>query len=180
MRESNPCADELEVLIRARYPIIYVLSWEEERVVQRDWTLCCNNCWYQLDRCHESLSLVGRKVIVRTLRSGSIQLVYRGAKLRYRQLPGRPQRQAPKPTPVRAVRTSKPVTEHPWRRFASGIGQGEEFWRKAKAEGQVARQTSRAFRSASATLRPPSRPGRPEKVRANLNHQPTGTFSPEF
>src|SRR4051812_29607263 len=30
--ESNPCADELEVLIRARYPIIYVLSWEEERV----------------------------------------------------------------------------------------------------------------------------------------------------
>ena len=24
--------DELEVLIRARYPIIYVLSWEEERV----------------------------------------------------------------------------------------------------------------------------------------------------
>jgi ATP-dependent 26S proteasome regulatory subunit len=31
-RESNPCADELEVLIRARYPIIYVLSWEEERV----------------------------------------------------------------------------------------------------------------------------------------------------
>jgi AAA+ superfamily predicted ATPase len=25
-------ADELEVLIRARYPIIYVLSWEEERV----------------------------------------------------------------------------------------------------------------------------------------------------
>jgi len=157
-----------------------VLSWEEERVVQRDWTLCCNNCWYQLDRQHESLSLVRRKVIVRTLRSGTIQLVYRGAKLRYRRLPGRPQRQAPKPTPVKAVRTSKPVTEHPWRRFASGIGQGEEFWRKAKAEGQVARQASRAFRSASATLRPPSRPGRPGKVRVNINHQPKGTFSLEF
>jgi AAA+ superfamily predicted ATPase len=27
--------EELEVLIRARYPIIYVLSWEEERVEQR-------------------------------------------------------------------------------------------------------------------------------------------------
>jgi AAA+ superfamily predicted ATPase len=27
--------DELEVLIRARYPIIYVVSWEEERVEQR-------------------------------------------------------------------------------------------------------------------------------------------------
>jgi transposase len=143
-----------------------VLSWEEERVVQRDWTLCCNNCWYQLDRQHESLSLVRRKVIVRTLRSGVIQLVYRGAKLRYRRLLGRPERQTRKPTPVKAVRTSKPVTEHPWRRFASGVGQGGEYWRKAKAEGQIARQASRTLRSASATLRPPSRPGRPEKVRA--------------
>jgi hypothetical protein len=157
-----------------------VLSWEEERVVQRDWTLCCHNCWYQLDRQHESLSLVGRKVIVRTLRSGSIQLVYRGAKLSYRQLPGRPQRQGPRSHPVKAVRLAKPMTEHPWRRFASGIGQGGEFWRKAKAEGLLARQASRALRSASATLRPPSRPGRPEKVRANINHQPKGTFSPEF
>src|SRR5271170_1789442 len=26
--------DELDVLIRARYPIIYVVSWEEERVEQ--------------------------------------------------------------------------------------------------------------------------------------------------
>src|SRR6516162_409384 len=34
---TRPCrpADELEVLIRARYPIIYVVSWEEERVEQR-------------------------------------------------------------------------------------------------------------------------------------------------
>src|SRR3954467_734987 len=27
--------DELEVLIRARYPIIYVVTWEEERLEQR-------------------------------------------------------------------------------------------------------------------------------------------------
>src|SRR5436190_603489 len=26
------CRDEMDVLIRARYPIIYVVSWEEERV----------------------------------------------------------------------------------------------------------------------------------------------------
>jgi hypothetical protein len=122
-----------------------VLSWEEERVVQADWTLCCNNCWYQLDRQHECLSLVRRKVIVRTLRSGVIQLVYRGAKLRYRQLPGRPQRQAPRSKAVKAVQVAQPMTEHPWRRFASGIGQGGEFWRKAKAEGLRARQASRAF-----------------------------------
>jgi AAA+ superfamily predicted ATPase len=34
-RPTASCADELEVLIRARYPIIYVVSWEEERVEQR-------------------------------------------------------------------------------------------------------------------------------------------------
>jgi transposase len=117
-----------------------VLSWEQERVVQRDWTLSCDNIWYQLDRQHESLSLVRRKVIVRTLRSGTVQLVYRGAKLRYRRLPGRPQRQVPTSRPVKAVRAAKPPTEHPWRRFASGIGQGREFWRKQKKGGQAARR----------------------------------------
>src|SRR5512137_1451367 len=30
-----------------------VLSWEEERVVQRDWTVSCEGQWYQLDRQHE-------------------------------------------------------------------------------------------------------------------------------
>ena len=43
-----------------------VLSWEEQRVVQRDWTVACEGQWYQLDRQHEALSLAGRKVVVRT------------------------------------------------------------------------------------------------------------------
>jgi hypothetical protein len=55
-----------------------VLSWEEERVVQGDWTVACEGKRYQLDRQHEALSLVRRKVIVRTLRDGRVQLVYRG------------------------------------------------------------------------------------------------------
>ena len=31
---QRTCAEELEVLIRARYPIIYLVSWEEERIEQ--------------------------------------------------------------------------------------------------------------------------------------------------
>ena len=31
------------------------LSWEAERVVQRDWTVACEGKWYQLDKCHEAL-----------------------------------------------------------------------------------------------------------------------------
>jgi hypothetical protein len=140
-----------------------VLSWEEERVVQGDWTLSCNHCWYQLDRQHESLSLVRRKIVVRTLRSGTIQLVYRGAQLRYRQLPGRPQRQVPRSLPVKAVRSAKPASEHPWRRFASGIGQGREFWRKQKRDGETARRQL----SLGNFGRPPLRSGLPSLPRDN-------------
>ena len=64
-----------------------VLSWEEERVVQGDWTVACDGKRYQLDRQHEALSLVRRKVIVRTLRNGRVQLVYRGKQLKWRVLP---------------------------------------------------------------------------------------------
>jgi hypothetical protein len=64
-----------------------VLSWEEERVVQGDWTVACEGKRYQLDRQHEALSLVRRKVIVRTLRNGRMQLVYQGQLLQWRALP---------------------------------------------------------------------------------------------
>ena len=93
-----------------------VLSWEEERVVQRDWTVACEGKWYQLDRQHEALSLAGRKVVVRTLRDGQVQLAYRGSKLKWKELPKRPARVQPS-KPCRAVRATKPPGEnHPWRR----------------------------------------------------------------
>ena len=93
-----------------------VLSWEEERVVQRDWTVACEGQWYQLDRQHEALSLSGRKVVVRTMRDGQVQLVYRGRKLKWKELPKRPARvQQSKPyKPVRAIKP--PAANHPWRR----------------------------------------------------------------
>ena len=133
-----------------------MLSWEEPRVVQRDWTVACENRWYQLDHQHESLSLVGRKVIVRRLRSGQVQLVYRGAKLRWRELAGRPRR-----LPVRAPRStlepiSKPSPAHPWRR--DGVGLGRLFWRTQKARGRAARQQL----AEGASGRPPLRSGLPE------------------
>jgi transposase len=93
-----------------------VLSWEEERVVQRDWTVACEGKWYQLDRQHEALSLCGRKVVVRTLRDGLVQLAYRGRKLQWKELPKRPERvESSKPSkPARAIKP--PEVSHPWRR----------------------------------------------------------------
>jgi molybdenum-dependent DNA-binding transcriptional regulator ModE len=158
-----------------------VLSWEEERVVQRDWTVSWQNRYFQISPRHEGLCLVGKAIVVRELRDRTVQLVGAGQKLQFQELPERPNpvKVAKASAPQRQVAV-KPSCEHPWRRFAAGIGQGREFWRKAKALGRTARQASRALRSASATLRPPSGPGRLGKVSSSTNPQLKGTFSPEL
>lgn len=98
-----------------------VLSWEVDRVVQRDWTVASGAKWYQLDRQHEPLSLAGKSVIVRTLRDGQVQLERGGVKLRFKELSRRPQRshiqisRATKPT-----QAWKPGANHPWRGLRIG------------------------------------------------------------
>jgi len=129
-----------------------VLSWEEERVVQGDWTVACDGKWYQLDRQHEALSLVRRKVIVRTLRDGRVQLVYRAEKLKWRQLPERPLRVKAKPVKVQRV-ALPPAANHLWRQF--GMGVGREYWRGVKASRRAERLGLRD------SGRPPLRSGLP-------------------
>ena len=121
-----------------------VLSWEEERVVQGDWTVACAGQRYQLDRQHEALSLVRRKVIVRTLRNGQVQLIHRGQALKWRTLPAGAKRQTrPMKAPPKPVKTKKekaPPASHPWRRL--GVGVGRKFWNRKKAEGRRTRAAS--------------------------------------
>ena len=133
-----------------------VLSWEEERVVQGDWTLACAGQWYQLDRQHEALSLVRRKVIVRTLRDGRVQLVYRGKLLNWRPLPGRPARVNRPAKPVKTGAAVAPPPSHPWRRFGAGVGR--KFRRGVKAEGQATRAARLGLRDSG---RPSLRSGLP-------------------
>jgi hypothetical protein len=144
-----------------------VLSWEEERVVQRDWTVGCQGKWYQLDRQHEALSLAGRKVVVRKLRDERVQLVYRANKLKWKELPSRPPRpQESRPAkPVRALRT--PAASHPWRRPLLRGGRAVRF-----AVGDFDRPRLRSGLSPSPTAK-------------RRNKEPTatnkkGTFSPKL
>ena len=138
-----------------------VLSWEAERVVQNDWTVACDGQRYQLDRRHEALTLVRRKVIVRTLRDGRVQLVHQGRPLRWRRLPAGAERKArpARAKPARAPRTkaeTAPPADHPWRRF--GAAAGRRFWNKVQAEAgkvRAAPPKGAGLRSASAPLRPP-------------------------
>jgi hypothetical protein len=69
-----------------------LLSWEAERVVQRDWTVVYQGRWYLLDRASVGLGLAGKKVTVRRLRDGRIQLERGGVKLKWRELDRRPVR----------------------------------------------------------------------------------------
>ncbi len=122
------------------------LSWEEERVVQGDWTVACEGKRYQLDRQHEALSLVRRKVIVRTLRNGRVQLVHRGQQLKWRTLPEgtmRKQRSVKKAKAKAVPGKTKtaPSSGHPWRR--AGAGAGRKYWEGKRAEGGLRREASR-------------------------------------
>jgi len=153
-----------------------VLSWEEERVVQGDWTVACAGQRYQLDRQHEALSLVRRKVIVRTLRNGQVQLVYRGKTLKWRTLPAGTVR---KQTPAKQVRKVKsktvvksPAAHHPWRRL--GVAAGRRFWNGKKAQGQAAQLEMRdSGRPALRSGLPASRISSQGNPRTNHN-QPRG------
>ena len=151
-----------------------VLSWEEERVVQGDWTVTCERQRYQLDRQHEALSLVRRKVIVRTLRNGRAQLVYRGKQLKWRALPeGRLIKQPPaKATRKVETRTvvKSPAKNHPWRR--DGVGMGRKYWNGIKAQGRAVRLAVRA------SGRPAQRSGLPPSRTASRRDRGTKTKQP--
>jgi hypothetical protein len=138
-----------------------VLSWEEERVVQGDWTVSCAGQRYQLDRQPEALSLVRRRVIVRTLRDGRVQLVYRGRSLRGRSLPvgavratGPVKTKRVKPLKTKAARA--PLANHPWRRW--GGAAGRTAWHRIQAEGERARAARLGVRNSG---RPSLRSGLP-------------------
>jgi len=162
-----------------------VLSWEAERVVQGDWTVTCEGRRYQLDKGHEALSLARRKVIVRTLRNGLVQLVYRGKRLKWRALPEGSARKPMSVKTAQAARKAKPKKarktpsqNHPWRR--DGVGLGRKFWNGIKAQGRAVRLTVRdsgrpALRSGLPASRTVSRRNEPTKPTP-----PKGTFSLEL
>jgi len=146
-----------------------VLSWEEPRVVQRDWTVACGGKWYQLDPQHAALSLVGKQVIVRTLRDGRVQLERAGVKLKWKALAGRPVREKAKPEvpTARRVEAWKPAAEHPWRKQRVGSVKP-----RARREACLAEEDSG---------RPPLRSGLPASPSARhgskeTNNQPRGHY----
>ena len=143
-----------------------VLSWEVERVVQRDWTVASGAKWYQLDRQHEALSLAGKKVIVRTLRDGRVQLERNGVKLRGKELSRQPKGMKALIVPVEKQSEAwKPGANHPWR----GLRIGRQ--RARLALGDFVRPPLRSGLTASPNAREQTKP----KIKTTK-----GTLSPEL
>lgn len=138
------------------------LSWQEERVVQPDWTVVWEGRWFQIGREHQGLNLVGRKIYVRHLRSGVVELLYQNHKLKSKELPSRPERAQPESRRVGHTRMTKPAPEHPWRR--DQMASGKQFLKKRKEEGKARKRA--AHQAAAASGQPSLRYGFPTAAAA--------------
>ena len=102
-----------------RYPMAGVFCWEEERTVMNDWVVQYQNRVCQISRDNRVLPKTREKVTVRRLLDGTVQLVYKGQTLRYRERePGAlvrgPEAEQAGPR-VAAKLPYTPAPTHPWR-----------------------------------------------------------------
>ena len=95
----------------------HVLCYQEDRLVQNDWTLSWCNRILQLGPRHQRLGLARKKILVSELLDGTLRLTYRGEPLEWRELPGRPETQRDQRKEREAAKPPyKPAATHPWRR----------------------------------------------------------------
>jgi len=95
----------------------HVLSYQEQRVVQNDWTVSWCNRILQLGAKHQRLGLAQKKILVSELLDGTLRLTYRDENLEWRELPARPEKPREKrKTEEPAKPPYKPAATHPWRR----------------------------------------------------------------
>ncbi len=97
-----------------------VLSFQEQRVVQNDWTIRWRNRWFQLTEANQKLALVKRKLTVCEQLDGTILLLLGKRVLAWEELPERPVRAAAVKPPRKSTSASgenrKPSAKHPWRK----------------------------------------------------------------
>jgi len=98
-----------------------VLSFQESRVVQNDWTVLWRGRYFQLTESNQTLTLVRRKVLVCEHLDGTIHLRYQRRELDWQELAERPVRASPPSTgPTGLGRVGqRPAADHPWRRGGS-------------------------------------------------------------
>jgi len=107
----RPCPSDAKLAL--------VLSWQEPRVVAKDWTVQWRNRRLQIDARHAALGLPGRRVQIAERRDGSLAVMFAQRILTVRDAPvPTPSTQHP-PLPKAWPRPRQPpAADHPWRRYA--------------------------------------------------------------
>lgn len=93
-----------------------ILAFQEQRVVQNDWTIRWQNRWFQVAEPQRRLTLRGRTITVVEQLDGTLELLWGSRKLTWTELPERPHRVEKITEPQRTGRKShRPAADHPWR-----------------------------------------------------------------
>ena len=109
-----------------------VLCIEDRRQVQNDWTLGWKNRIFQISKRSEALGLVKQRITVREKLDGTIQLVYKGHRLTFKELLERPLKMITRIRPqMWAKKPWKPALDHPWRTYGrrSFVPKADPLWR---------------------------------------------------
>jgi transposase len=98
-----------------------VLSFQESRIVQNDWTVAWRSRCFQLTEQNRRLALARRRVLVCEYLDGTIHLTYRQRELAWEELPERPKRATPPPSVPKGIGRvgHRPGPDHPWRKGTS-------------------------------------------------------------
>ena len=108
--------------MRAERELREIFCVEKTRGVANDWTVRCENRFYQILKRNTPLPRPRHKVTVRRLLDGTIQLIYRDKKLKFKEIapPAAPlcYTEPAAPRPSTPKKKHKPAPDHPWRRWA--------------------------------------------------------------
>jgi hypothetical protein len=92
------------------------LCEQEPRVVGRDWCVRWNNQHLQIDKQHESLALVGKQVLVKQKRDGTLLVEHAGQLLDCRLVTTRPDPPRRGKPVIKNNKKWTPPATHPWKR----------------------------------------------------------------
>jgi len=101
--------------------LAHVLSFQDSRVVQNDWTVSWRGRRFQLTEANQKLTLVRQRVLVCEQLDGRITLVYRGRELAWKEIDRKKKPAGPPGQPTGLGRIGqRPAENHPWRRDFPG------------------------------------------------------------
>lgn len=96
--------------------LAHVLSFQDSRLVQNDWTVSWRGRRLQLSEANQKLVMARQRVLVCEQLDGRITLVHRGRELEWEEVGRKKKPKGPPGQPTGLGRIKCPDAKHPWRR----------------------------------------------------------------